>query len=107
MIQASYQVESLFDISPTEFTPPPKVNSSFMRLKPTDHYQKQIVDKILFAKLVETAFQQRRKTIKNSLGKMASEEQLTKASIQAIQRPQEVTIQQYIKLSNELAQSTR
>jgi 16S rRNA (adenine1518-N6/adenine1519-N6)-dimethyltransferase len=105
MIQASYQVESLFDISPDEFTPPPKVNSSFMRLKPSDHYQNQILDNILFAKTVETAFQQRRKTIKNSLGNMATEEQLTKATIHAIQRPQEVTIEQYIKLSNELARS--
>ncbi len=111
MIQASYKVESLFDISPSEFTPPPKVNSSFMRLKPTDKFQNQIKDKIIFAKLVETAFQQRRKTIKNSLSKVATEEQLTKANIRPIQRPQEISIQQYITLSNELAlltsQSTR
>ncbi|MFK7816389.1 MAG: 16S rRNA (adenine(1518)-N(6)/adenine(1519)-N(6))-dimethyltransferase RsmA [Gammaproteobacteria bacterium] len=106
MIQASYRVESLFDISPNEFTPPPKVNSSFMRLKPTNEFQHQIKDKVLFAKLIETAFQQRRKTIKNSLSKVVTEEQLTKANIRAIQRPQEISIQQYISLSNELAQST-
>ena len=103
MIQVSYKVESLFDISPNEFSPPPKVNSSFMRLKPSDEYQKQIKDQKLFSKLVETAFQQRRKTIKNSLSNLASEEQLTNASIQASQRPQEISIPQYIKLSNELA----
>ncbi len=104
MIQSSYKVESLFDIGPNEFTPPPKVNSSFMRLKPTNEYQQQINDKDLFSKLVEIAFQQRRKTIKNSLSKLATEEQLTKANIQVTQRPQEVSIQQYIKLSNELGQ---
>ncbi len=103
MVQASYKVESLFNISPSEFSPPPKVNSSFMRLNPTDKFQKQINDKIIFAKLVETAFQQRRKTIKNSLSKIVTEEQLAKANIQTTQRPQEVSIQQYIQLSNELA----
>lgn len=105
MLQVNYKVESLFDISPNEFSPPPKVNSSFMRLNPTDEYQQHIKDKLLFAKLVETAFQQRRKTIKNSLSKVVTEEQLTKANIEAVQRPQEVSIQQYINLSNELAQS--
>jgi 16S rRNA (adenine1518-N6/adenine1519-N6)-dimethyltransferase len=102
MIQASYKVESLFDISPNEFSPPPKVNSSFMRLNPTDEYQKQIKDYKLFSKLVETAFQQRRKTIKNSLSNLATEEQLINANIQTSQRPQEISIPQYIKLSNEL-----
>ena len=103
MIQCSYKVESLFDISPNDFTPPPKVNSSFMRLIPTNEYQKQIKDHCIFRKLVETAFQQRRKTIKNSLSNLATEKQLINADIQVTQRPQEISIPQYIKLSNELA----
>ena len=103
MIQCSYKVESLFDISPHEFTPPPKVNSSFMRLIPTDEYQKQIKDHDIFSKLVESAFQQRRKTINNSLSKLTTEVQLRNASIQVTQRPQEISIPQYIKLANELA----
>ncbi len=103
MIQCSYKVESLFGISPNEFIPPPKVNSSFMRLIPTDEYQKQIKDHNIFSKLVETAFQQRRKTIKNSLSKLTSEKQLRNASIQVTQRPQEISIPQYIKLANEVA----
>ena len=100
MIQSSYIVESLFDISPNEFSPPPKVNSSFMRLTPSDEYHKQIKDLKVFSKLVETAFQQRRKTIKNSLSKVVTEEQLINASIQTTQRPQEISIPQYINLSN-------
>ncbi|QMU61650.1 MAG: 16S rRNA (adenine(1518)-N(6)/adenine(1519)-N(6))-dimethyltransferase RsmA [Gammaproteobacteria bacterium] len=103
MIQCSYKVESLFDISPNEFSPPPKVNSSFMRLTPSDEYSKQIKDLLAFSKLVETAFQQRRKTIKNSLSNLATEEQLTNANIKTSLRPQDISIPQYIKLSNELA----
>lgn len=103
MIQSGYQVESLFDISPNDFTPPPKVNSSFMRLIPTNEYKAQIKDHSTFSKLVETAFQQRRKTIKNSLSKVVTEEQLINANIKASQRPQDISIPQYIKLSNQLA----
>lgn len=102
MLQCSYKVESLFDISPNDFLPPPKVNSSFMRLIPDDEYFKKIKNHSVFSKLVETAFQQRRKTIKNSLSKIATEEQLIKANIQLNQRPQEVSIAQYIELSNQL-----
>jgi 16S rRNA (adenine1518-N6/adenine1519-N6)-dimethyltransferase len=103
MLQCSYKVESLFDISPNDFSPPPKVNSSFMRLIPDDKYFKQIKNNSVFSKLVETAFQQRRKTIKNSLSKLATEEQLIKANIQLTQRPQEISIPQYIELSNQLS----
>jgi len=103
MIQCSYQVESLFDIHPEEFSPPPKVNSSFMRLIPNNKYQLQIKDYELFSRLVETAFQQRRKTIKNSLSKLVTEDQLNIANIHISQRPQEISILQYIKLSNELS----
>jgi len=100
MIQSSYIVESLFNISPNEFSPPPKVNSSFMRLTPSNEYHKQIKDLKVFSKLVETAFQQRRKTIKNSLSNIVTEEQLINASIQTTQRPQEISIPQYINLAN-------
>ncbi len=102
MIQCCYRVESLFDIRPNDFTPAPKVNSSFMRLTPTDEYLLQIKDRKLFSKIVETAFQQRRKTIKNSLSNLATEDQLINANIKATQRPQEISIPQFINLSNEL-----
>lgn len=103
MLQCNYKVESLFDISPNDFNPPPKVNSSFMRLLPDDGYFKKIKDHNLFNTLIETAFQQRRKTIKNSLSTLASEEQLTKANISLTQRPQEISIPQFIELSNLLS----
>jgi len=104
MIQCSYKVESLFDISPDDFTPPPKVNSSFMRLIPNNEHHTKIKNYQVFSKLIETAFQQRRKTIKNSLSNLASEEQLSYANIPLTKRPQEISIPQYIELSNKLSQ---
>ena len=105
MMQTHYKVTSLFDISPDQFTPAPKVTSSFMRLRPSNEFAKQIKNEMIFSKVVETAFQQRRKTIKNSLAKLADEENLINANIQPSQRPQEISIQQYIKLSNLLTDS--
>jgi len=75
-----------------------------MRLIPDNTYTQQIDDQNTFSKLIETAFQQRRKTIKNSLSNLASEDQLKNASIEPSQRPQEISIPQYIRLSNELAE---
>ncbi|MEE9571637.1 MAG: 16S rRNA (adenine(1518)-N(6)/adenine(1519)-N(6))-dimethyltransferase RsmA [Candidatus Neomarinimicrobiota bacterium] len=103
MVQSHYDAESLLDISPTMFSPPPKVNSSFMRLIPNETYNNKIKDRALFNKIVEIAFNQRRKTIKNSLSSIASKQQLENASIDPTRRPQDISISQYINLSNQLA----
>ena len=102
MVQSYYDVESLLDISPDMFTPPPKVNSSFLRLMQNDVYEKKIKNRNLFNNIIDTAFNQRRKTIKNSLSSIVSRQQLENAIIDPDLRPQEISIQQYIKLSNQL-----
>jgi len=103
MVQSYYKVESLFEIAPHMFSPPPKVTSSFMRLLPGSAVQDKINDRSLFNKIIEVAFQQRRKTIKNSLASIASNNELQQASIDPSQRPQEISIQQYINLANQLS----
>ena len=102
MVQSYYKVESLFDIAPAMFSPPPKVISSFMRLLPCNDFQHKIKDRSLFNKIIGTAFQQRRKTIKNSLATIVSEHQLQLASIPTHLRAQEISIHQYITLANQL-----
>ena len=103
-LQSRFKAESLFDITPRMFSPVPKVNSSFMHLQPRPDYIKQIHNQALFSKLVETAFQQRRKTIKNSLKNMVTDAQLRQASIDPKKRPQEISVQQYINLANQLSE---
>ena len=100
MTQSYYKVENLFDIAPNMFSPPPKVTSSFMRLSPCDIGKTELLNRELFNKIIEFAFQQRRKTIKNNLSSMVSNKQLQQASIDPNQRPQEISIQQYIILTN-------
>lgn len=103
MLQSHYKTESLFDVTPQMFTPPPKVMSAFMRLLPCSTEKPTIIDPLLFSNIVETAFQQRRKTVKNSLASIASATQLHKASIGLHQRPQEISTQQYIRLANQIS----
>ena len=102
-VQSRCRVESLFDIMPSMFSPPPKVISSFMRLLPESSSSDKIHNHMLFNKLVKTAFQQRRKTIKNSLTRMATEAELQQAGIDPGKRPQDISVQQYINLANLLS----
>lgn len=72
LIQVFYEADYLFDVGPHEFNPPPKVDSAVILLKrrdkaliPEEHYRK-------FALVVKTAFNQRRKTLKNSLSSITT-----------------------------------
>lgn len=66
LIQAFYDVEYLFTVEPTEFDPPPKVQSAVIRLSRNDT-TKLACDHKLFKQVVKAAFNQRRKTLRNGL----------------------------------------
>ena len=74
-----------------------------MRLLPSNVEQTGLTSRSSFNKVVAVAFHQRRKTIKNNLASIASVEQLRQSLIDPNQRPQEISMQQYITLSNQLA----
>jgi len=65
LIQYFYNVEYLFDVPPTSFTPPPKVMSGVIRLK-LHHQQYEVKSERSFINLVKTAFNQRRKMLRNA-----------------------------------------
>ncbi len=65
-LQAYYNIEYLFSVKPGSFNPPPKVNSGVIRLIRNEN-KKLDCDETLFKKIVKTAFNQRRKTLRNSL----------------------------------------
>jgi len=66
MLQAACRVEALFDISPAAFAPPPRVDSSFVRLVPQASSWSEAHQQA-FAQIVARAFAQRRKTLRNNL----------------------------------------
>jgi len=69
LCRAFYEVEYLFQVNENVFNPPPKVKSAVIRLK-RNRVKKLECDEKLFFKVVKTAFNQRRKTLKNSLKQM-------------------------------------
>ena len=76
LLQAYYNIEYLFTVNEGVFSPPPKVKSGVIRLK--RNQTKQLTcNEELFFKVVKTAFNQRRKTLRNALRIMLTEELLT------------------------------
>jgi len=69
LLQSFYKVEYLFTVDENVFTPPPKVKSSVIRLT-RNNITKLDCDEDFFKKVVKTAFNQRRKTLRNSLSKL-------------------------------------
>ena len=67
MVAATCRAETLFDIGPGAFRPPPRVWSSFVRLVPHAEPPADIPDPAAFGRVVSTAFAQRRKTLRNAL----------------------------------------
>ena len=97
LTQAFFDVELLFEVSNHLFIPPPKVNSAVILLK-----RKQVInldcDEKLFFKIVKLSFQQRRKTIRNSLKKINLSNNLREDSI-FDNRPEQLSVNQFIELT--------
>lgn len=100
MVQSQCLVEKLFDIGPESFNPPPKVDSSMVQLRFCDAYDQNTVNSEAFARIVNSAFQQRRKTLKNSLKAYFDENEIKNAGISPGARPEQLTIDQFVRLSD-------
>ncbi len=66
LLQAFYECEYLFTVSADVFTPPPKVQSGVIRLR-RNNVQKLDCNEVLFKTVIKTAFNQRRKTVRNGV----------------------------------------
>jgi 16S rRNA (adenine1518-N6/adenine1519-N6)-dimethyltransferase len=97
-MQLRWQLEKLFDVPPEAFDPKPKVWSSILYLKPRDKAYK--VDRSVFRKIVFGAFSKRRKTLRNALKGIVEEEQFKSAIIDSGRRPETLSIDDYVRLSN-------
>ena len=75
LLQAFFEVEYLFEVSEEAFNPPPKVKSAVIRLTPRKTAPAVRTEKMFFL-LVKTAFNQRRKTLRNAVKSLFTEETL-------------------------------
>ena len=101
LVQAFYEATYLFTVSEGVFNPPPKVKSGVLRLvrKPNYHLD---CDEALFFTIVKTAFNQRRKTLRNSLKPLLTNESLKENSI-FDKRPEQLPWQDFVFITKEIS----
>lgn len=100
MVQYYCETEYLFFVPPGAFSPPPKVDSAVLRLTPWKTLPYKAIDEMDLSKLVAQAFSTRRKTLRNTLKKMLSAEQIESLGINPGLRPENISVAEYVTLSN-------
>ncbi len=100
LTQVFYEVEYMFTVPPFVFNPPPKVDSGVIRLIRKKDYSLP-VDVAFFFKVVKTGFNQRRKTLRNSLKSFQLSDKLREDVIFA-QRPEQLSVHQFIELTKSI-----
>jgi 16S rRNA (adenine1518-N6/adenine1519-N6)-dimethyltransferase len=100
MTQYHCQVEHVFNVPSAAFTPRPKVTSAIVHLVPHEHPPVQAQDVACLQNVIRTAFTQRRKTLKNSLKTLISEEALKALGLDVTERPENLTLADYAAISD-------
>lgn len=106
MVQYYCAVEDLFDVPPTSFDPAPKVDSAIVRLIPHKQLPHVANNIKTLETLVNVAFQQRRKTLRNSLKQLLTGEQMETLPVDLSLRPEEISLPEYVAMSNLLGDIT-
>lgn len=102
LLQAWYDVEYLFTVSETVFNPPPKVKSAVLRM--TRNGRTDLgCDEKLFKTVVKTSFNQRRKTLRNSMKPLLGKEFPDYALPIFDKRPEQLSVEQFVELTNRTA----
>jgi 16S rRNA (adenine1518-N6/adenine1519-N6)-dimethyltransferase len=96
MLQWRYDIESVLDVPPESFDPPPRVDSAVVRMQPIA--PAQFVDAALLEEMVRVAFSQRRKMLRNTLGRWLEERRFA-GSFDLQRRAEEVPVQEYLDLA--------
>jgi 16S rRNA (adenine1518-N6/adenine1519-N6)-dimethyltransferase len=102
MIQLYCDAERLFRVSAGAFRPPPKVESTVLRLRPLPSARFPVRDEATFAELVKQAFGQRRKTLRNAAGRLVDTAQIEAAGIDPGLRPEQLSVEQFARLSDQI-----
>ena len=96
MLQWRYSIESLFDVAPTAFDPPPRVQSAIVRMRPLR--TPPVLDEARLSALVMLAFSQRRKLLRHTLGRWLDEQGFG-GQFDVQRRAEEVPVAEYVALA--------
>ena len=100
MLQWRYRIEALLDVPPAAFDPPPRVDSAVVRMTPLA--TPPLLDQALLRELVTSAFSQRRKLLRHSLGRWLDGRGFS-GSFDLQRRAEEVPVAEYVALAQDLA----
>ena len=101
LTQSFYDTEYLFNVNRFVFDPPPKVASAVLRLRRKETIDLNC-DERLYFRVVKTAFQQRRKTLRNSLKTFSLSTKLKEDTIFG-QRPEQLGVSDFVRITNLIA----
>ncbi len=96
MLQWRYAMENVLFVPPESFDPPPRVDSAVVRMVPLA--QPPQIDLRLYGELVQTAFSQRRKILRNTLGKWLEARDFA-GDFDLQRRAEEVPVAEYVALA--------
>ncbi len=102
LLQAWYDVEYLFTVNENVFNPPPKVKSGVVKLR-RNNVTDLGCDERLFKTVVKTSFGQRRKTLRNSLRGLLPPESTIPDDAIFMRRPEQLSVEEFIYLTNLIA----
>ncbi len=104
MVQYYCEVDTVLTVKPGAFFPPPKVDSAVVRLNPKPFDQRNANDAKVLARVVQQAFSQRRKTLRNSLKSMVATAQMEELDIEPSTRPEQLGVSEFVALANAVAE---
>jgi len=102
MLQYRFHLEWLIDVPPESFDPPPKVQSAVVRLIPRDAAELNAKSQEKLAQVVQTAFSQRRKMLRNTLKGTLSDAGFAELGIDPTRRPEDISVADYVRIANYL-----
>jgi 16S rRNA (adenine1518-N6/adenine1519-N6)-dimethyltransferase len=103
MLQYRFYLEWLIDVPPESFDPPPKVQSAVVRLIPKPISELNAKSQEKLSQVVQTAFSQRRKMLRNTMKTLLSDAAFAELGIDPTQRPENVSVADYVRIANYLS----
>ena len=103
MVQYHCRVEHLFNVGPGAFNPPPKVDSAIVRLVPHEVLPHPAKDAQLLERVVRDAFNQRRKTLRNTMKGLLDSAAIEAAGVDGSLRPEQLDLAAFVRLADQLA----
>ena len=100
MLQSRFALADALDVPPGAFTPPPKVDSALVRMRPLGEDRPRARDEALFRAMVAAAFSQRRKTLRNAVRALVREAAFAGAGIDPGRRGETLSVAEFVALAD-------